>query len=64
LWSSLWLHRPDDTIEFTVADTRSGASVTYVLATTEVPPVADKATALRRRISELIGKDLRQSYGN
>ena len=57
-------HRRDDIIEFTFATDRHDTSVTYVLSTAGAPPDDDEATALRRRSSELIGNDLRRSYGN
>ncbi|MGI5131871.1 hypothetical protein ACQEVB_34060 [Pseudonocardia sp. CA-107938] len=63
VWSSLWPSRPDALVRFDVAPRGEGTELTWTLLVAEPAPDASKLGHLRKRINELIHRDLRYSYG-
>jgi len=70
LWSSLWPERPerperpDDTIRFRVrADGHGGSALEWELLSDGPEPDASTLVHLRRRLNELINRDLRLACG-
>lgn len=62
-WSSLWILHPDVVIDFAVARHGAGTLLTWTLRTSGPEPSAATVGHLRRRIQELINRDLRFSFG-
>jgi hypothetical protein len=64
LWSSLWPDRPEDTIRFRIErDGGSGSMLEWELRSDQPEPDAAVLGHLRRRLNELINRDLRESFG-
>lgn len=64
VWSSIWVRRPDAVIEFDLpTDGASGTSLGWTLLVDS--PIPDPALTghLRKRLNELINRDLRLSFG-
>ena len=65
VWSSLWVKRPDAQLRFDLpADAaRQGTDLCWTLNVDEPLPVASLVGHMRRRVNELINKNLRYSFG-
>lgn len=64
VWSSLWPRRPDARIRFELDRSPDGGTdLTWTLLMDEPPPDASLLGHLRKRLNELINKDLRLTFG-
>ena len=63
VWSSLWPSRPDDQVQLELSSVGGETTLTFTLLTPEEPPDPSKLGHLRRRLNQLLGADLRFSYG-
>lgn len=63
VWSSLWVSRPDDEVHFDLETAGSETLLRYTLLTPDGLPDASKTGHLRKRLSEILFRDLRYSYG-
>jgi hypothetical protein len=62
VWSSLWPRQPEALIRFDLAPDGSGTALTWTLLVDELPDTS-RLGHYRKRINELINRDLRLSYG-
>lgn len=63
VWSSPWPEQPEALVRFELAPERSGGTdVTWTLLVGELPD-RSRLGHYRRRINELVHRDLRYSYG-
>ena len=64
VWSSLWTKRPDALIRFDIAsDGGAGTKLRWTLLVAEPMPAPPFLRHLRKRLNELINRDLRLSFG-
>ncbi len=64
VWSSLWLKRPDARIRFDIEPDGSGGSMLRWTLSVEPSRPDDALCAhLRKRMNELVNRDLRYSFG-
>ena len=65
VWSSLWLKRPDARIRFDIEPDGRSAGSTLRWTLSVEPPRPDDALVghLRKRMNELVNRDLRYSFG-
>ncbi|WP_026316422.1 hypothetical protein [Actinokineospora enzanensis] len=65
VWSSLWTRRPDAVIRFTLepGENANGTALHWALLVDEPEPDASLVGHLRKRLNELIHRDLRHSFG-
>jgi hypothetical protein len=63
VWSSLWPGRPGDEVHFELTPVGSETLLRFTLLTPDGPPDEDSVDRLRRRLSQLLFRDLRLSYG-
>src|SRR4051812_40634989 len=63
VWSSLWPKRPDAQVRFDIAsDGRAGTQLRWTLLMAEPMPDPSQLGHLRKRLNELINRDLRLSF--
>ena len=64
VWSSLWPHRPDDRVEFTLAPDGAGGTVLeFVWLAGDPEPTPAKIGHICKRLTVLVNAELRLSYG-
>ncbi len=65
VWSSLWVKRPDARLRFDLpADrARQGTDLCWTLSIDEPMPEASLLGHMRKRVNELINRNLRYSFG-
>ncbi|WP_370291194.1 hypothetical protein [Nocardioides sp.] len=63
VWSSLWPSRPKDRIDFELTADGRDTRVAITLLAAGDPPDDETLRHLRHRLSELLWRDLRHSYG-
>jgi len=62
VWSSLWPRQPEALIRFDVTPDGAGTALTWTLLVDELPDTS-RLGHYRKRLNELINRDLRLSYG-
>lgn len=64
VWSSLWPKRPDAQVRFDIAsDGGAGTQLRWTLLVAEPMPDPSLLGHVRKRLNELINRDLRLSFG-
>ncbi|QIG43070.1 SRPBCC domain-containing protein [Nocardioides anomalus] len=63
VWSSLWPSRPDDRVVLELAPHGGGTALTFTLLAAGEPPEQSRTGHLRKRVNELLYRDLQLSYG-
>ncbi|HEY1135067.1 MAG TPA: hypothetical protein VGE77_10855 [Nocardioides sp.] len=64
VWSSLWADRPDDEIHFHALSHGAETRLVVTHLTPDAMPDEETTRRLRRRVSELLWRDLQESYDN
>lgn len=62
VWSSSWPARPDARVRFDLDVADGGTGLRWTLLVEDPVPGADQTRRLRRRMDELINRDLRPSF--
>ena len=63
VWSSLWPRRPDAVVRFDLAPRGAETLLSWTLLVEEPMPDASLAGHLRKRLNELVNRDLRAAFG-
>jgi hypothetical protein len=63
VWSSLWPSRPHDQVRLELRSLGAETALTFSLLTPEELPDQSKLGHLRKRLNQVLGADLRLSYG-
>ena len=63
VWSSLWTKRPDALLRFDITPAGAGSAVRWTLSVADPVPDAAQTGHFRRRVNELINRNLRLSFG-
>jgi hypothetical protein len=63
VWASLWPSRPDDRVVLELAPGGGGTDLTFTLLAAGDPPDQSKTGWVRKRVNQLLWRDLRATYG-
>jgi hypothetical protein len=63
VWSSLWSKRPDDVVVLELSPRSSETDLTFRLLSPGDPPDQALSGHIRKRMNELLHRDLRFTYG-